>query len=276
MEQIIFKKPLNIGIWLLALAGDYVLLIFSFWIASRFGWPAYPFSVLLLGITQHRLSVLGHEGAHGLICRNKKLNFWLAQIFCFWPLMIDIRGYREFHWEHHRHTGESGIDPELPLKEGHYNIPPMSKARFYRGFILDLFGASVVEFVNVVAYFTKRSNPIWPLSFVLIFGTLSFVTGHPSFFILFMISKPTSFWAVFRMRVYMEHVGTDETHRVHLNLFQRALFAPHNIWIHWEHHRHPFVPYYQLPDVRAHYKEVPIVTFHELLFKPKNLVKAGA
>ena len=84
-----------------------------------------------------------------------------------------------------------------------------------------------------------------------------------------MLSKPTTFWAVFRLRVYMEHVGTDETHRVHLSLFQRALFAPHNIWIHWEHHTHPSVPYWALPEVRRHYTHVPILTYNELLFGGK-------
>jgi hypothetical protein len=82
-----------------------------------------------------------------------------------------------------------------------------------------------------------------------------------------MLAKPTTFWAVFRLRIYIEHVGIPETHRVHLSLWQRVLFAPHNIWIHWEHHKHPFVPYYQLPHIRVKYKDVPVLTFNELLFQ---------
>src|SRR4029078_8214456 len=129
----------------------------------------------------------------------------------------------------------------------------------------DLFGGSIPEFVQVLFYFAKRGNPFWAVSFLAIFGPLSFYLGHPELFILFMIAKPTSFWAVFRLRVYQEHVGTSETHRCNLSLWQRFLFAPHNIWIHWEHHEFPHVPYWQLPELRKQYTEIPVVSFSTLL-----------
>ena len=270
LEKYQFTRRLRPGLWFADLFIDYVIFALACYLAVRFGWPAYPVSLLLMGIAQHRISVLGHEAAHGLVTRSKRGNYLLGQIFCFWPLLIDIKGYREFHWDHHRHTGEAGADPELPLKEGHYKNPPLSRTQYYVGFLLDLCGASVVEFVNVVMYFFKRSNPAWPISFIVLSASVSFISGYPELFILFMLSKPTTFWAVFRLRVYMEHVGTDDTHRVHLNVFQRALFAPHNIWIHWEHHEHPSVPYWALPDVRRHYSHVPIVSYSDLLFKNQS------
>jgi fatty acid desaturase len=266
MEKIALKKPLDITIWLRALAGDYLLIAVAFLMAARWGWPAYPFSLLILGIAHHRLAVLGHEGAHGVICRNKKLNYWLAQVFCFWPLLVDIKGYRDFHWEHHKHTGEENVDPELELKHDRYKLP-ISRSRLWGRFFLDLLGASTPEFVETVAYVSKRGSLLWPISFLVIFGPLSYFLGHFDLFVLFMLAKPTTFWAVFRLRIYIEHVGIPETHRVHLSLWQRLLFAPHNIWIHWEHHKHPFVPYYQLPDIREKYKDVPVLTFYELLFR---------
>ena len=95
MEKYQFRQPLRPGTWLAALAVDYLLFAFACWLAIRFGWPAYPVTLLLMGIAQHRISVLGHDGAHGMITRSKRGNYLLGQVFCFWPLLIDIRGYRE-------------------------------------------------------------------------------------------------------------------------------------------------------------------------------------
>src|SRR5436190_1905035 len=71
--------------WIAALLADYSIAAVAFLIAAAWGWTVYPVSILLLGIAQHRIAILGHDGAHGLICRNKKLNYWLAQVLCFWP-----------------------------------------------------------------------------------------------------------------------------------------------------------------------------------------------
>lgn len=262
------KQSLSITIWLTALACDYLIIAFAFLIAYLWKWPAYPFSIFLLGIAQHGISVLGHDGAHGLVCRNKKLNDWLTQLLCFWPLLSDMASYRTFHWAHHKHTGEESGDPELELKQGRYKLP-MTQKKLYRRFLFDMIGGSIPEFTHVLIYFTKRSNPIWAPSFILIFGSLSYYIGHSEFFILFMISKPTSFWAVFRLRIYFEHVDTEGTHRVKLALWQRLLFAPHNVWIHWEHHMHPQVPFWQLPKLREQYEEIPVIDFETLLQRTK-------
>jgi fatty acid desaturase len=254
--------------WLLAASGDYAIIAVACLIAYFWRWPAYPFSIVLFGIAQHRLALLGHDGAHGLICRNKTLNYWLAQLLCFWPLLYDIKSYRKFHWDHHRHTGEDNLDPEIELKHNLYHLPK-SQLQLYTRFFLDLFGFSIPEFLRVTVYFAKRSNPIWAFSFLLISFALSYYIGHLEFFFLFLISKPTSFWAVFRLRIYSEHVDIPGTHRIHVSLWQRLLFAPHNTWMHWEHHKHPQVPFWQLPVLRSQYKNEPIINFEELLRKQR-------
>ena len=52
----------------------------------------------------------------------------------------------------------------------------------------------------------------------------------------------------FRLRLWLEHQGTPETHRLHLNFWQAALLAPHNSWLHWEHHTWPTIPYHRLAE----------------------------
>ena len=258
--------------WLLALVADYTIIAFAFLIAYLWSWPAYPFSVMLLGIAQHRIAILGHDGAHGLICRNKKLNYWLAQLFCFWPLLIDIKSYRKFHFEHHKNTGDENLDPELQLKHDRYQLPKTRKQLIGR-FLFDLCGGSIAEFLEVAIYIGRRGNPLWAASFPLLTCYLSFLAGHPEFFVLFMISKPTSFWAVFRLRVFTEHVGVPGTHRIQLSLWQRLLFAPHNTWMHWEHHAYPQVAFSQLPALRAQCEDIPVIYFEDLLVKKEKYSK---
>jgi fatty acid desaturase len=265
METNYYKRNLDETVWLRALLTDYSIIALAFLLAAKGGWVFYPVSVFLIGIAQHRIAILAHEGAHGLISQNKRLNHWLAQIGGFWPLMIDMKAYKTFHNEHHRHTGDERMDPEFELKDGRYHIP-LTRAQLYTRFALDMAGRSAGEFVQVVRYFAKRGNPVWALSFLLLSGTVTFYAGHPEFFFLFLVAMPTSYWAVFRLRIYGEHTDTLDTHRVHLKVWQRLLFAPHNIWMHWEHHEHPNVPYYQLPAVRNVYKDLPVVDYDTLIF----------
>ena len=260
-----FKRSLDESVWLRAMATDYALVGFAFFLAAAGGWMLYPVSLLLIGIAQHRIAILAHEGAHGTISQDKKLNFWLAQVFGFWPLMIDFKGYRKFHNDHHRHTGDESMDPEFELKRDRYHIP-LTRTQLYTRFVKDLCGASIGEFLQVIQYFAKRGNPVWAISFLAVSSAVCFATGHPEFFFLYMLAMPTSYWAVFRLRIYGEHTDTMDTHRVHLKLWQRLLFAPHNIWMHWEHHEHPNVPYYQLPEVRQLYKHLPLTDYDTLVF----------
>ena len=42
------------------------------------------------------------------------------------------------------------------------------------------------------------------------------------------------------------------------------LFAPHNVWYHYEHHRWASIPFYNLPAARKLDTSVPVMTLTEL------------
>jgi hypothetical protein len=87
----------------------------------------------------------------------------------------------------------------------------------------------------------------------------------------------TTFMMSFRLRLWLEHQGTPETHRVHLNFWQAPLLAPHCSWLHWEHHSWPTIPYHRLADARRHADEKPVLTLGELLqwFKQADHLPSG-
>ncbi len=82
----------------------------------------------------------------------------------------------------------------------------------------------------------------------------------------------TGFWAIFRFRTWYEHVGLEQagqegTHRFSANPVVRFLFFPHNTHCHYEHHRWPSVPYYNLPALREFVKERPVLTSKEVFVR---------
>jgi fatty acid desaturase len=76
----------------------------------------------------------------------------------------------------------------------------------------------------------------------------------------------TSYWAVFRFRIWTEHHGTDDTNRTHFNWLERFQFAPNGIGYHYEHHLWPSIPGWNLPKARSLMdRNVPIIPMRELL-----------
>jgi hypothetical protein len=69
----------------------------------------------------------------------------------------------------------------------------------------------------------------------------------------------------FRLRLWLEHQGTDDTQRLSLTWWQAALLSPHNAWHHWEHHKYPTVPYHKLPQARQRLRGPAILTLHDLI-----------
>ena len=59
-------------------------------------------AVLVIAGRQLGLAILMHEGAHGLITNNTKLNNSLSQWICAFPVWSDTYGYRHYHLAHHR------------------------------------------------------------------------------------------------------------------------------------------------------------------------------
>ena len=55
-----------------------------------FSWPLYIVLVFFLGARYLALGLIMHESVHNLISRNTKLNDFLAEVFCAWPLLYGV------------------------------------------------------------------------------------------------------------------------------------------------------------------------------------------
>jgi len=103
--------------------------------------PVVALAVTLIGAGQHRLAGLGHEGAHYILLKNRKLNELVSDWFCMFPLFATTEQYRQIHLGHHEYTNDWERDPEL-LNLGEtrmMNHFPMTRGQFVYNFGIRLF-----------------------------------------------------------------------------------------------------------------------------------------
>ena len=103
--------------------------------------------------------------------------------------------------------------------------------------------------------------PVMHVAFIM----ASIILGYWWVPLMWYGSLVTTFMMFFRFRLWIEHQGTFDTQRITLNPLQAAIIAPHKIWLHWEHHRYPAVPYYNLERTRKILHGPTPITLSELI-----------
>jgi len=233
-------------------------------------WPHFYtvlVGILIVGNRQHALAILGHDGTHYTLSRNAVLNDFLTNLFCFWPLGLTVSGYRALHYAHHKNTGMEN-DPELGhkrMRAPQWDLPatPWTVLRYA---LKDLIGYSVADYIIIVRFSKPQSKreylPLALFHIAFVSGLLA-MGGWPMA-AAWYFSLVTSFMMFFRLRLWLEHQGTDDTQRLALTLWQAAILSPHNAWHHWEHHKYPTIPYHRLPQVRQRLTGPAILTLRDL------------
>jgi fatty acid desaturase len=232
----------------------------AYWVPHPAIWLA---CVVIIGARQHALAILGHDGAHRMACRNRFLNDTLTGLLCFWPLGFAINGYRRFHFKHHRTVG-TDEDPELIHKNHKWLGQWQTPMKLLLHVTMDCLGGSLPH-LGMAAYLTRPTSLLDQLGPALTISGLVALTwwiGCLWIPLLWFGSLWTSFFVVFRFRLWTEHVGTTGTHRISATWWQRFLFLPHNTWCHWEHHECSSIPCWALPDARD--RSASILTVGEL------------
>jgi fatty acid desaturase len=218
-----------------------------------------------MGIYQQRLGVMGHEAVHHLLSRNRRVNDFVGNVFCFWPLGTSVLGYRRFHFMHHKFTNVSS-DPEWKhTKTGPWDTP-MSGRQMVIYLFKDLLGLSWNDTIATI----KLTHPptlrsfLGPIAFAVTLIAVSVATGNIWLPFVWYGGLYTSSWAVLRWRIWFEHIGAANTHRVHFPWLARCIISPHNIWVHWEHHKYSSIPYWNLLKVRSIDSSESVLAFGEV------------
>ena len=97
-------------------------------------WPnplTFLLAVAIIGSRQLGLAILMHDGAHGCLSKNEKLNLLLSQWFCAWPVFAETQAYRRYHLQHHARTQQED-DPDLILSAPFPITRPSYRRKFWR------------------------------------------------------------------------------------------------------------------------------------------------
>ena len=228
----------------------------------------WAIGIVLIGTRQLGLAVLMHDAAHGVLTNNKKLNEFLGQVMCAWPVLTDLPLYRTYHLQHHRWTQQKN-DPDLSLSAPF----PITEQSLERKVTRDLTGQTT--FKQRVAQFRsamgKPGKPLkeraqnfvrrlgGPIFMNLILFGLTLGVGHPELYLLlWVVPFFTWFPMITRIRNIAEHAVVPDNNDPFRNArttkagwFMRAVLAPYWVNYHVEHHLLMYVPCYNLPKLHA-------------------------
>lgn len=240
-------------------------------------WPNPATFVLAVAIVAGRqlgLSILMHEGAHGLIARNPKLNMWLSQWLCAYPGLLDTEAYRTYHLKHHANTQQPN-DPDLVLSAPF----PITSKSFRRKVIRDLTGQTgfqqrFAQFRSALGKpgqpLTQRLKHFWRqlgnglIANAVLFAGLA-ATGHWYLYpLLWVLPFLTVYQLILRIRNIAEHAmvpdDSDPFRNARTTLagpLARLFLAPYWVNYHVEHHLLMWVPCYNLPKMHRFLQDGP-------------------
>lgn len=264
--------------WLRDVAFDWALIVAAMAAACL---TLHPLVILLslfvLGNRQHALALLGHDGTHYTITKRKRLNDALTDYLTWIPLGLTNDGYRTLHHQHHTHLGTEQ-DPEVQYKgvRGEHWDLPTTPGQVIARCLLDLVGGGFKDYHIIfslsmpdnadLARTAARRRKAVHAAFVALSGAAALL--NPAFLLLPALwygALVTTFIMFFRLRLWLEHQGTDTAHRLRLKVWQAGLLAPHLCWHHWEHHMWPTVPYSNLPAIRKLLPDEPLISLMDLV-----------
>ena len=228
-------------------------------------------ALIVVGSRQFALAVLMHEAAHNLLFKNKRINDFVSQWFCAYPIFSDTTPYRPYHLAHHRFT-ETSQDPDLVLSSPF----PITKVSFARKVFRDITGLTGLRRYSIAfssIFKTQGESNLERYSLILkklrgffitnfiIFIFLTLFLHWSIFLLLWWVPAFTYYSLIVRIRNIAEHAVTpgendfNNTRTTKASLLVRYLMVPHHVNYHLEHHLFTRCPWYNLPKAHEMLKE---------------------
>jgi fatty acid desaturase len=136
-EEIAYLREVDSWRSSLAIAHCWAVIVGTWIVVCLFPNPiTITLGVMIIGTRQLGLFVLTHDGAHGALYKNRRLNDWVCEWLLNRPFTDEkIDNYRKYHVVHHANTQQEN-DPDLVLSKPF----PITKSSFRRKVIRDLTG----------------------------------------------------------------------------------------------------------------------------------------
>ena len=216
-------------------------------------WSIRIVEYIVMGMIIHGIGNFMHEGIHGNLFRNRRLNRWVG-FLAGAPTMLPVSGFGANHLLHHKHT-RTEQDPD--------ELMHMSESRkgrsliFYSWFVIGtiLFGLHIPGVVKNRC--TKAEQKAVRLERVLIFLTVISLLVAAYYFSFLNVLLHCWFIPLLvasflvNIRGWAEHQLTNTDHPLTqtrtVTSSRFYSFLNINLNYHLEHHLFPGVPWYNLP-----------------------------
>jgi fatty acid desaturase len=236
----------------------------------------FVLSSIIIGLTQHGFAILGHEAVHYRISSNRFINDSIGGLLCFFPVGMTVSTYREFHLPHHR-APLTESDPETPIRNalGKNWQPPFNLKRGFVLWGLSFFGLSLREFSLFLKMFPvgslKERGAL--LGYWGAIGIFCYRNHTMAYLGIWYLGLLTTYFSTLRIQGWYEH-GLENsivTNRYALPSQLFRILIPHNVWVHYEHHKYPSVPFYNLEKARALDQSEKIYTLKAMIVEMEKL-----
>jgi len=234
-------------------------------------WPNPLIFLLAIGIIGSRqlgLAILMHDGAHGCLSADEKINLALSQWLCAYPIFAETRAYRRYHLQHHARTQQDD-DPDLVLSAPF----PITGMSYRRKFVRDITGQTgyqqrKAQLLNAlgpaewplkqrVAHFWEKLGAQCVVN-ALMFAGFAAAGVWWAYPLLWLLPLLTWMMVITRIRNIAEHAVVPDssdplrnTRTTKVSLIERIFIAPYFVNYHLEHHLLFYVPCYNLPKLHA-------------------------
>lgn len=238
----------------------YIVIIGAIYLSEWVSFWFYPLAIIVLGNQYYSLSLLGHDGVHGLLHKNIFLNQFIARYFCHFPVFISFSHYSVNHLRHHRNLGTAD-DPDIKIYENAY--PTFSKwlSESVQNtitlksllYFINYFNGSLDYIQGRYPFKIKTDMP----QFLVFWGIVLFIVFsagvHVQFFLYFILPVAVLLPWFFIGNLYQHYTDENQPKNVtntivFKNIWLQELLFPLNLNYHEVHHKHPDIPYYLLPN----------------------------
>lgn len=204
---------------------------------SNLSWIQITLGVWLRAFLHTGIFIIIHEAIHGVIVsNNRKVNDFIGYIAALLYAFLPYRVLSENHSLHHAHPATE-IDPDFYYQDSNNFI-------FWYGSFMKKY---------------QNGKQFWILFWAMTFIYWIFVyLGIPpaNIFLFWVIPIVISSLQLFTFGIFLPHknqeIEKSDRHRaksINYPVFL-SFIACYHFGYHWEHHQHPYLPWYKLPLVR--------------------------
>ena len=237
--------------WLVIAGAIWLVVDVSYW------WIAL--AAIFIGSRQRAMSNLVHDGSHGNLYKNSKLNDLITDLAAALPMGETVRNYRKSHSKHHKYLGVMSDDPDLESHRRYgfddFATKQISPIKTYFGMVFNWssWRDSVAgSFPDLPKDEKLKTLAWWALTMTLLltFGGLRLTAITP---LVWIFSRATGYHVVRIFAEFTDHSGLKPgsvfgfTRNIPGAAWpMRPLIHPHSDNFHLIHHLMPKIPHYRL------------------------------